>query len=260
LRVFKPLAGFTRRILRILLLAVFVAAGTTYSPFRLLAQQPAPAGNTAAPPAVSSSNEAAKPEAADSAEAQNNLFRLEGPLVKATAKALNLSLETTARAFEIINFLIIVLGLGVPLSRWLPKFLRNRREKLSADLESARKVTEDANTRLSAIEAKLSGLDTEIAQIRSQVELESKQDEARIKAAIAEESARIVESVEQEIGASAAQARRSLRDFAADLAIEQAAKQLVLTPENDQTLIKEFLRDVALTGATGDGAHKGEQN
>ncbi|MGA2886735.1 MAG: hypothetical protein ABSE51_01690 [Terracidiphilus sp.] len=254
-----PQARFTHPILRILFLAVFIA-GTTSASFQLLAQQPAPAVDPVVPPAVSSSNEAAKPEAPDSAEAQNNVFRLEGPLVKATAKALNVSTETTARAFEIINFLIIVLGLGVPLFRWLPKFLHNRREKLRADLESARKVTEDAKARLSAIEAKLSGLDTEIAQIRAQVEQESKQDEARIKASIIEESARIVAAAGQEIGASAAQARRSLRNFAADLAIEQATKELVLTPENDQTLIEEFLRDVAQTGASGDGAHKGGQN
>jgi chromosome segregation ATPase len=60
--------------------------------------------------------------------------------------------------------------------------LRKRGEKVRTDIESARKVTEDANARLSAIEAKLSGLDGEIAKIRAQVETESKQDEARIKA------------------------------------------------------------------------------
>ena len=106
-----------------------------------------------------------------------------------------------------------------------------------------------------AIEAKLAGLDGEIAQIRAQVEEESKQDEARIKSTISEESARIVASAEQEISSSAAQARRSLRHFAADLAIEQAAKQLIFTPESDQALIAEFLGDAALRTA-----NKGGQN
>ena len=48
--------------------------------------------------------------------------------------------------------------------------------------------------------------------------------EARIKATLEEESARIVAAAEQEIGVAAAQAKRGLRNFAADLAIEQAAK------------------------------------
>jgi F-type H+-transporting ATPase subunit b len=137
---------------------------------------------------------------------------------------------------------------GFLLFRILPKTLRNRSEKVRAGIESARKMTEDANARLSAIEAKLAGLDGEIAQIRAQVEVESREDEKRIKSTIKEESARIVTAAEQEIGSAAAQARRSLRHFAADLAIEEAAKQLTITPETDRALIAEFLGDTSVQG------------
>jgi F-type H+-transporting ATPase subunit b len=254
-----PQTRFTNRVFPILSLAVLIA-GISAAPFRVHAQESAPAVNSAAPAAASPSSQTAKPEAADSDEAQTNAFRLEGPLVKATAKAFNLSPETAARSFEIINFLIVVLGLGIPIAKWLPKFFRKRREKVGSDIESARKVTAEANARLNAIEAKLSGLDGEIAQIRAQVEEESRQDETRIKSTIGEESARIVAAAEQEIGASAAQARRSLRNFAADLAIGQAAKQLVLTPETDRALIAEFLGDVAGDGEARKAAHQGGQN
>ncbi len=88
----------------------------------------------------------------------------------------------------------------IPLVKLVPKILRKRKETLRDHLESARKTTADANARLTAVEARLSKLDDEIAQIRSQVEEESKQDEIRIKATIGEESARIVASAEQEIG------------------------------------------------------------
>jgi F-type H+-transporting ATPase subunit b len=94
-------------------------------------------------------------------------------------------------------------------------------------------------------------LDDEIAKIRAQVEDESRQDEVRIKASIEEERTRIVAAAEQEIGVAAAQAKRGLRNFAADLAIEQAAKQLVLTPETDQALIAEFVSDVTGNGTKG---------
>jgi F-type H+-transporting ATPase subunit b len=239
-------------------LAVLLAAGMT-APLRLPAQEP-----PAAPAA--SASEAAKPEAADSEQAQTNVFRLEGPVVRWTAKTFHLSPETAATTFEIINFLIVVLGLGYPLARWLPGFLRGRKEKLRSDLDSARKAVSDASTRLSAIEAKLAGLDGEIAQIRAQVEAESLEDEKRIQSSLQQESARIVAAAEQEIGASAAQARRSLRNFAADLAISQAAEQLVLSAETDQALIAEFLSDAALNPDTaldpapGDGAKQGGQN
>jgi F-type H+-transporting ATPase subunit b len=219
-----------------------LAAGLAIAPFRIAAQDGAQA---AKPESVSSANAAAKPEAAQSEEEQqNNAFRLEGPLVKASAKALHLSVEATANIFEFINFAVIVLAVGIPLFRFLPKYLRQRGEKVRTDIESARKVTEDANSRLSAVEAKLSSLDEEIAKFRVEVEDEIGRDEARIKASLEEESARIVAAAEQEIGAAAAQARRGLRHFATDLAVEQAAKQLVLTPAADRALIAEFVGDV----------------
>lgn len=156
----------------------------------------------------------------------------------------------TARTFEWINTIIILLAIVVPIARILPKVLRKRAQTLKHNLEQARKTTADANARLSAVEAQLSRLDDEIAKFRTQVEEEIKQDEARIKSTIEEETARIVASAEQEISAAAAHAQRGLKQFAADLAIEQAAKQLILTPETDRALISEFL---ASTGGNGAG-------
>lgn len=243
-----PQSRCSRRIFRVLFLLT-LAAGLAIAPFRLLAQEPA-ANTSAQAPAAQS-----QPQAEPTEKEQDNAFRLEGPIVKWTAKTFNLSPEHAARTFEIFNFLIIVFGVGIPLFRFLPKFLRNRSEKLRAELESARKVTADANARLSAIEAKLSGLDGEIGQIRAQVEAESREDETRIKSTIQEESVRIVASAEQEIDLSVTQARRSLRNFASDLAIGEAAKNMALTPETDRALIAEFLNGVA-----GNGAQKGGQN
>jgi F-type H+-transporting ATPase subunit b len=241
-------ARFSHRALSFAFLAVLVAS-VVAAPYRLAAQQSAPAAQTQ-PAAESQVPE--KPEPAK--EEGENRFRYT-PTVQAAAKVLHLSVETTARTFEFINFAIIALAIGIPLFRFLPRFLRKRGEKLRSDIESARKVTEDANSRLSAVEAKLSSLGEEIARFRAEVEAESLQDEARIKAALADESARIVVAAEQEIGVAAAQAKRGLRHFAADLAIEQAAKQLVLTPETDRALIAEFVGDVSRNGTT-----KGGQN
>ncbi len=234
-------------------MAVLMAAlfAVTAAPLRLAAQESAsaPAAQSTEQTAAASPSEA-KPageaKAAQTEEEQKNVFRLEGPIVKWTAKTFNLSLGTTANIFDFINFGIIVLLIGVPLIKVLPKLLRGRGEKVRVDLESARKATAEANARLSAIEAKLAGLGGEIEAIRAQVEAESQADEMRIKSSIQEESARIVVAAEQEISASAAQARRSLRDFAADLAITQATQQLKLTPEIDSALIAEFLSEASL--------------
>lgn len=160
-------------------------------------------------------------------------------------------IEKTARAFEWINSLILIFAIVIPLGKMLPRIMRRRSQSLKHNLEEARKATADANTRLSAVEAQLARLDEEIAQIRANVEQESKQDEARIKASIEEESARIVASAEQEIAAAAAHAQRGLRNFAAELAIDTATRQLTLTPEADRALISEFVADAASNGARG---------
>jgi F-type H+-transporting ATPase subunit b len=235
---------------------VALAAGLTLAPARATGQQATAQDATeqAAPAPAGATHESAESKPAESKEEQqDNVFRLEGPEVKWTANMLHLSVEKTAEIFEAINFLIIVLAIGIPLVRWLPRHLRGHREKVRSDIESARKVTEDANTRLSAVEAKLASLDEEIQKFRTEVEAESRQDEARIKASLGEESTRIVQAAEQEIGVAAAQARRGLRLFAADLAIGQAAKKLTLTPETDRALIAEFVGEVVRNGTAGGG-------
>ncbi len=243
----------TRRCVQIsLILLVAALVAGAFAPLRLSAQAAAP---VAAPVAqsmqVPAAGEAPKAEAPKTQEEQNEAFLTEGPIVKWLAKTLNVDKKTASTIFVFINFGVIVLLIGVPLYKALPKLLRARGEKVRNDLEAARKATAAAQARLNAIETKLAGLDGEIAQIRAQVEEESKQDEARIKAAIGEESARIVAAAEQEIESSAAQARRGLRHFAADLAIEEAAKQLTFSAETDRALMAEFLSDAALGGTNG---------
>jgi len=256
LRDLKVHFRFSRWVFGLVVLAG-LAAGTAVLPLRIAAQEAA-AGQAAAAPS-DSKPDAAQSEPAQSKpalseeEQQNNAFRLEGPVVKWTAETLHLSIDTTADIYDLLNFLIIALAIGVPLFRWLPKYLRQRKQKVRTDIDEARKMTEDANSRLSAVEAKLAKIDDEIQKFRAEVEAESLRDEARIKASITDESARIVQSAEQEIGMVAAQARRGLRNFAADLAIDQAARNLVLTVETDRALIAEFVGDVLGNGKAGGG-------
>jgi F-type H+-transporting ATPase subunit b len=253
-------ARFTLRIHWFVLLAI-LAAGIAAAPVYVAAQQTAPASSPAlaaasqGAPNAASSEEAKDVEVTQSDEqAELDVYR-HAPIVHTLAKMLHMKLETTARLFEAINFVIIALAIVIPLVKILPKVLRKRSQTIQHSIESARKMTADANTRLAAVEAQLAKLDAEIAAMRTHVEEESKQDEVRIKAAIEEESSRIVAAAEQEIGMAAAQAKRGLRSFAADLAIERAAQQLVLTAETDRALITEFIHQT-----TGNGAGKGGKN
>ena len=228
-----------------LALIAAMAAGTQTRLIRVFAQDSAPAPTAQAATAQPESASAKQAEQAENSdENEHNVFR-HTALVQSLARTFHIDVETMARLFEWINFAVIFLAIVIPLARFLPRMLRRRSETLKHNLEAARQTTADANARLSAVEAQLSKLDDEIAKIRAQVEEESKQDEVRIKASIEDEKTRIVAAAEQEITVAAAQARRGLKHFAADLAIEQAARQLVLTPETDRALIAEFVAEAA---------------
>jgi F-type H+-transporting ATPase subunit b len=234
------------RFFSILLFAGLIAS-IAATPARSIAQQPAPAATSSSGSGNNVDKTIDKSGGKESGAEDENVYR-HTPMVRSLARLLHLDVETTARLFEFFNFAIIALAIVIPLARILPKVIRKRSETLRQDLDSARKLTEDANTRLAAVEAKLAKLDEEIAGMRAQVEEESKHDEARIKATIEEERGRIVAAAEQEIAVAAAQAKRGLRHFAADLAIEQAAKQLVLTAESDRALITEFVGEATKGG------------
>jgi F-type H+-transporting ATPase subunit b len=236
--------------LALMLLGALTLA-TAVAPLRVMAQQsPEPPAQPAVESTTQEAQNPPKTEAAKAEEHENDEYR-HAPVVQSLARFMHVEVETAARIFEIINVSILVLGIGIPLIRIMPKLLRKRSEKIRADIEAASKTTADANSRLNAVEAKLASLDQEIAKFRAEVEQQIALDEQRGKAALEEESARIVASAEQEIGQAMAQAKRSLRHFAADLAIDQAVKKLVLTPETDRALIAEFVSQTDGTNGGG---------
>ncbi len=238
---------------RVFWLAPLLAvAALAFVPARASAQQSAPAPATA--PAGGA--QAAQPATSqDEGDAQF----LHSPMVQSVARILHLKLDTAVALLLGINFAIIFFAIAIPLTRTMPKIIRKRSQTLSHDLTSARQATADAQARLSAVEAQLAGLGEEIKKLSAQVEQESLEDEKRIKAAMGEESARIVAAAEQEIGVAVTQAKRGLRSFAADLAIGQAEKQIALTPETDRALIAEFVAGVAGDGKSA-AAGKGGRN
>ena len=238
------------RVVSRLLLVVTVgvmAVGVSISPCLASAQEAAAPAQHAVTSSAPEATGAAHAEGSKAEEDDHSQY-LYGPVVQTLARILHLKLETASRLFQVINAAIIILAILIPLGKRMPKLLRRRSQKVRDDLEAARKVTRDANARLGAVEAKLANLGQEIAKFRSEVEQQIVQDEQRSKAALEEEGARIVASAEQEISVAAAQAKRTLRNFAADLAIEHASKQLVLTPETDRALIAQFVSETAKGG------------
>ena len=184
------------------------------------------------------------------AEAENGQFRHAAP-VRAIAGFLHVRTETAAQIFEDINSAILILVIVFFLAKVLPKAIKGRTATIQKDLIDARSATELANERLTAVEAKLARLGDDIEAIRKQTDRDILEDEKRIKQSLEEERVRIVQSAEQEIESAGAAAQRELKRFAAELAIDKAAKRIQLSVESDKAIVERFGQE--LLGQFGKG-------
>lgn len=200
---------------------------------------------------VASTPEAQSPAKDEQERDENEAYR-KSPMVEKLGAMIGMNKDQAATAFEVFNFALLAIALGYGLAKFLPKAIRDRNTAIQKHLVDARSATEEARIRLSGVEERLAKLDSEIASMRAQAEQETAKEEQRFKAALQDETKKILASAEQEIAAATLHARKLLQQQAAELAIEQAARKLVVTAETDRLLVQHFAQQLA------DNAKKGQ--
>jgi F-type H+-transporting ATPase subunit b len=173
------------------------------------------------------------------------------PMVTKMGSFIGMNPEQASTAFTISNLVILLAGVGYLLFKNLPKTFKSRSASIQKQIVDARVATQDAQTRLTSVEERLSKLDEQIAAMLKQAEADAAREEERLRAAIEEEKARILSSAELEIKSSTLNARRELQKYAAELAVDQAARKLVVTPEADRFLIEGFAERLQALGKGG---------
>ena len=192
------------------------------------------AGGEQAAPASTEAGKDAEREVDETAEYKNS------KMVQLIGSKLGMSKEAAGNVFMWLNFSVLALVLIYALAKTLPKMFRDRTSVLQKELSDARSATEEASVRLNSVEDRLAKLDEQIAAMKAQAEKDAAGEEQRFRAAAEEEKGKILASAEQEIASATQQAQRQLQQYAAGLAVEQAAKHLVITAETDRLLIKNF--------------------
>jgi len=84
--------------------------------------------------------------------------------------------------------------------------------------------------------------------MRREAEENAKAEEQRILAAGEEERRRIVASAEQEIEMAANAARRELKSYVAELAVELAEKKIRVSKDADEALVRAFTAELGKDG------------
>jgi F-type H+-transporting ATPase subunit b len=147
-----------------------------------------------------------------------------------------------------LNFAIVFGSIVVMLRKKLPGYFSGRTSTIQKGIEEARKSSEEARQRLTEVEGRLSRLDTEIASMRREADENAKAEEQRILAAGEEERRRIVASSEQEIEMTANAARRELKSYVSELAIELAEKKIRVSKDADEALVRSFTAQMGKDG------------
>jgi F-type H+-transporting ATPase subunit b len=150
--------------------------------------------------------------------------------------------------FVFINFAIVA-GFIYWASRTnLAQAFRARTAAIQKGIEEARRASAEANARLEQIQGRLSKLDSEVAEIRAAADADFSAEEQRIKRAAEEDARRVVEMAESEIAAAAKSARRELRTYAAELAVELAKKNIKVDAQTDAALVRDFVSQLGKDG------------
>lgn len=139
-----------------------------------------------------------------------------------------------------INFAVVFFLIALLMRKKLPGYFSGRTTAIQKGIEEARKMSEEARARLTEVEGRLSRLDADIAAMRSEADENAKAEEQRIQQSSEEERRRIVSSAEQEISMAANAARRDLKSYAGELAINLAEKKIHVNQHADEALVREF--------------------
>jgi len=229
-----------------LLLAVPTVSGT--------ARAQAPAGEKAAPQngaQVANPDTAADRELASESEAaggeENAQFKRSKAVVW-ISHLVGISPEAGYWVFVFINFAIVAGFIYWGSHTNLAQAFRTRTAAIQKGIEEARLASAGAHTRLQQNEGRVGKIDSEVGEIRAAAEADFSAEEQRIKHAAEEDARRVIEAAESEITAAAKNARRELRTYAAELAVELAKKNIRVDAPTDAALVRGFVSQLGKDG------------
>jgi len=145
------------------------------------------------------------------------------------------------------NFVILVAALGYLVMKSVPAMFRARGAEIQKGITEAQQVKAAAEKRAGEIEMKLSKLGAEVEHIRTDAKAEIEQEGKRIQ----EETVAAVKKIEAqataEIESAGKIARLELKKYAAELALDLAAKRIQagLDPQAEASLVDGFLDDLS---------------
>ncbi len=156
--------------------------------------------------------------------------------------------------FKVINFVLLVGGLGYLLRKPLAGFLLDRSASIRKSLEEGRKALEESQAKLQAVEEKLTRLEEELRAFKASQLREMDAEHERLRQASAEEAEKILEAARTQIELAARVGLLELKSFATHEAVK-LAEELIrqrLDEAGRSRLVQQFIS--RLEGSRGDSS------
>ncbi len=141
---------------------------------------------------------------------------------------------------KLVNLALFVGILIYLLRKPVSEFFRQRFAGVRETLERAAREKEAATAKMAELDARLTRLDTELAEIKSQAQHEAEAERQRVQAEAARDIEKLRMMAQREVDAARQIALADLREFAATKSVD-LAEQIIkreLKPEDDARLLQ----------------------
>jgi F-type H+-transporting ATPase subunit b len=154
--------------------------------------------------------------------------------------------EDNTSVWKWANFAILVIGLGYAIGKYMPGLYHARTTEIQKGIAEAQQVKRSAEKRAAEVDEKMRRLGAEIDAFRGEAKAEMEREGARLRQETAEQIEKIHRQSTLEIEAAGKTARRELREYAAELALDLASQRIRqrMTPAADAALISDFMSDL----------------
>ena len=149
--------------------------------------------------------------------------------------------------YKVINFVLLVGGLGYVLRKPLANFFVERSASIRKSLDEGRKALEASQAQLQAVEDKLRRFEEEMASFRGAALDEMKAEREHLRRTTATEIEKMMDSLRVQMEVATKQARLELRLYGAQQAVEMARQMIGqrLDDVGQRRLVADFAEKLA---------------
>jgi F-type H+-transporting ATPase subunit b len=159
--------------------------------------------------------------------------------------------EDNVNLWKWANFALLAIGLGIVIGKHAPGMFKARTAEIQKGIAEAQQVKRDAEKRAADVDAKMARLGADIEAFRAQAKTEMEREGARLRQETAAQIEKIQQQSALEIESAGKTARRELREYAAQLALDLASQRIRqrMTPATDAALVAGFVTDLERLGS-----------